>query len=264
MREMDRKQRQDAKLLALTTKLNLTTEQQAAIRAALEKGSADRDALREAGEVRRRSGTRDTEEVRREDRTKYAEAEATQTPVEMPAMFGLATLATVAGGRVEVEPRPGWREGVNLFVGVVMESGSRKSAVHRDCTAPVVTYERELVEEATPTVAEKASQRRRAEQQLASAEKAAANAQAKDRVEHEGVANELARELVRLADVDDADGPAHLGDSGRRDIAVPGAGGRGAPEEGGSRIEHATRGCIGGATGGATTFRGSGPARETP
>ena len=41
-----------------------------------------------------------------------AEAVATQTPPDMAAMFGLTALATVAGGRVTVEARPGWLEGV--------------------------------------------------------------------------------------------------------------------------------------------------------
>lgn len=78
MRELDRQQRHDAKILALTTKLNLTTEQQAVIRAALGKGSAERDALRDAGESRRRTGTRDTEEKRREDMAKFAAIDAAQ------------------------------------------------------------------------------------------------------------------------------------------------------------------------------------------
>ena len=78
MRMMDRAQRQDAKILALTTKLNLTPEQQAAVRAALEKGSADRDAIRDAGDERRRAGTADTEEKRRADRATVAAIETTQ------------------------------------------------------------------------------------------------------------------------------------------------------------------------------------------
>ncbi len=78
MREMDRKQRQDSRMLALTTKLNLTPEQQTAIRAALEKSSTEKDTLREAGETRRRSGTKDTEEVRRADMAKFAELDTLQ------------------------------------------------------------------------------------------------------------------------------------------------------------------------------------------
>ena len=105
-----------------------------------------------------------------------AEAEATQTPPDMAAMFVLAALATAAGGRVQVEPVPGWIEGVNLFVAVAMEPGSRKSAVHRDVIAPLVAYERLLVDQAQPDIAEKATIRRIAEATLARVEKAAAGA----------------------------------------------------------------------------------------
>lgn len=78
MRELDRKQRQDAKILDLTTKLHLSPEQQDAIRAALEKGSAGRDALRDAGEQRRRSGQQDSEATRREDAEAFAAIDAAQ------------------------------------------------------------------------------------------------------------------------------------------------------------------------------------------
>lgn len=78
-RELERKQRLDAKILALTTKLNLTPEQQTAIRAALEKGNAERDALREAGFSRRDAGGKDdTEEVRRAEMAKFAAVDAAQ------------------------------------------------------------------------------------------------------------------------------------------------------------------------------------------
>lgn len=107
-----------------------------------------------------------------------AEAEATQTPVDMAALFALGAHAAVAGGHVEVEPRPGWREGVNLFLACAMESGSRKSAVYRDCVAPVLDYERELADAARPQVSEQESRRRIAEAARTRAEKAAANAEA--------------------------------------------------------------------------------------
>jgi hypothetical protein len=48
MREVQRAQRIESRLLALTTKLNLTPDQKEAVQAALEKGSKDRDAIREA------------------------------------------------------------------------------------------------------------------------------------------------------------------------------------------------------------------------
>jgi replicative DNA helicase len=129
-----------------------------------------------------------------------AEAEATQTPVDMAAMFVLAALATVAGGHVQVEPVPGWREGVNLFIAVAMEPGSRKSATHRDAVSPIVAYERLLVEQAQPDIAEQATIRRIAEASLSKAEKAAASA--KDpiqRLAYEDEARTFASALERLA-----------------------------------------------------------------
>jgi len=128
-----------------------------------------------------------------------AEAEATQTPVDMAAMFVLAALATVVAGRVQVEPEPGWIEGLNLFLVVAMEPGSRKSAVHRDVINPIVAHERVLVEQAQPDIAEQATIRRIAEASLAKTEKAAASA--KDRIERlalEDEARTLASALDRL------------------------------------------------------------------
>ncbi len=52
-------------------------------------------------------------------------------------MLALAVLATVAAGAVEVQPRPGWREPLCLFVAVGMDAGSRKSGVFTTLTRPV-------------------------------------------------------------------------------------------------------------------------------
>jgi replicative DNA helicase len=128
-----------------------------------------------------------------------AEAEATQTPLDMAAMFGLAALATVVGGRVEIEPVDGWFEGLNVFVVVAMEPGARKSAVHRDINAPIVEYEQLLVDQAKPDIAEQATIRRIAEAALAKAEKAAASAKDPDeRKRAEDQARTCASALERL------------------------------------------------------------------
>jgi hypothetical protein len=128
-----------------------------------------------------------------------AEAEATQTPPDMAAMFGLAAIATVVSGHVQIEPIPGWVEGLNLFIAVAMEPGSRKSAVHRDLMSPIVAYEKLLVESARPDIAEKASIRRIAEAALAKAEKAAATAKDQaDRSAREEEARRLSAALDRL------------------------------------------------------------------
>jgi replicative DNA helicase len=127
-------------------------------------------------------------------------AEATQTPVDMAAMFALAALATVAAGRVRVEPSPGWTEGVNLFVVVAMEPGSRKSAVHREICAPIAAYERQLAGDAAPLIAAATSARRIAEASLARAEKQAGAAPDSDaRRSRENEAREEAISLDAMA-----------------------------------------------------------------
>src|SRR5262249_41034103 len=61
-----------------------------------------------------------------------AEAIATQTPVDLPGMLCLASLATACSKKVEVRVNEGYFEPVNLYVAVAMPPASRKSAVFRD------------------------------------------------------------------------------------------------------------------------------------
>lgn len=87
MRTLDRTQRIDARILALKTKLNLTPEQETAVRAAMEKGSLDRDALREAGDARRRAGgAEETDKTRQAEMAKFAAVEAAQEKAITGAM----------------------------------------------------------------------------------------------------------------------------------------------------------------------------------
>ncbi|MDB6069638.1 MAG: hypothetical protein JWL81_809 [Verrucomicrobiales bacterium] len=88
MRALDRTQRADAKILALKTKLNLTPEQEKLIRDAMAKASGDRDALREAGDARRRANgdKPDSEEVRKAEMAKFAATEAAQEAAITAAM----------------------------------------------------------------------------------------------------------------------------------------------------------------------------------
>ena len=72
-----------------------------------------------------------------------AVATATQTPPDLAGMLALAVLATVAAGAVEVQPRPGWREPLCLFVAVGMDAGARKSSVFTALTRPVAEFERQ-------------------------------------------------------------------------------------------------------------------------
>jgi replicative DNA helicase len=105
-----------------------------------------------------------------------AVATATQTPPDLAGMLALAVLATVAAGAIEVEPRPGWREPLCLFMAVGMDAGARKSAVFTALTRPVAEFERDQAAAALPGITETATLRRIADQAAAHAEAAAGKA----------------------------------------------------------------------------------------
>jgi len=127
-----------------------------------------------------------------------AEAEATQTPPDLAGMWVLSVLSAVSIGHATVCPRRGWIEHPALWTVVAMEPGSRKSAVHRDVTAPLVLYESELVESARAGVADAAGRHRIAEQRLAKAEKRAADASGPEARDAELEARSLAVELDHM------------------------------------------------------------------
>jgi hypothetical protein len=103
-----------------------------------------------------------------------AESHATQTPADLAALLALAVCSACIARRVVVEPRPGWREPVNLFAAVLLEPGNRKSAVFADAMKPLRELEAELIEAARPVVARQQSDRRQDEARLRKLEKTAA------------------------------------------------------------------------------------------
>lgn len=76
-----------------------------------------------------------------------AEAIATQTPADLPAVVALAALSACVAKKVEVEVRTGWREPLNTYWLVALEPGNRKSAVFRDAVEPLLRHERRLAEQ---------------------------------------------------------------------------------------------------------------------
>jgi replicative DNA helicase len=127
-----------------------------------------------------------------------AVATATQTPPDLAGMLALAVLATVAAGVVEVEPRPGWREPLCLFIAVGMDAGSRKSSVFSALTRPVADFERQQAADALPSITETATLRRIADQAAAQAEAAAGKAPANQQEEAQAEAIARAAEAVNL------------------------------------------------------------------
>jgi replicative DNA helicase len=125
-------------------------------------------------------------------------ATATQTPPDLAGMLALAVLATVATGAVEVEPRPGWREPLCLFIAVGMDAGTRKSSVFTAMTHPVADFERAQGAAALPGITETAVLRRIADQAAATAEAAAGKAPASQQEEARAEAIARAAEASAL------------------------------------------------------------------
>jgi len=73
-----------------------------------------------------------------------AVSQFTQTDPGMAGTSALSMLAACAGGRVELQVRPGWNEPVNLFTATVAGPGERKSAVQATMSRPLLDAEAEL------------------------------------------------------------------------------------------------------------------------
>ncbi|MDA0661089.1 MAG: DUF3987 domain-containing protein [Planctomycetota bacterium] len=102
-----------------------------------------------------------------------AESIATQTPHDLAALLSLASCAVLLAKRIEVEPRTGWREPVNLFVAVLLEPANRKSAVFTDVTAPLRSIELQMIHGAMSEIYREESMRRQDEMRLKKLEKLA-------------------------------------------------------------------------------------------
>jgi hypothetical protein len=126
-----------------------------------------------------------------------AESHATQTPADLAGLLALAVCSVGIARRVVVEPRPGWREPVNLFTAVLLEPGNRKSAVFADAMKPLRELEAELIEAARPVVARELSDRRQDEARLRKLEKTAAE---KGDAEARHEAGNLAADLAEQAE----------------------------------------------------------------
>jgi replicative DNA helicase len=127
-----------------------------------------------------------------------AVATATQTPPDLAGMLALAVLATVAAGAVEVQPRPGWREPLCLFVAVGMDAGTRKSSVFTALTQPVAEFERQQAAATLPAITETATLRRIADQAAAAAEASASKAPIDQQEERQAEAIARAAEAANL------------------------------------------------------------------
>lgn len=76
----------------------------------------------------------------------FAVARNTETPPELAALIGLAVLATCCQGSFVIQPKRDYREPLNLWTVVALESGNRKTSVMQHMTKPLREKDRELCE----------------------------------------------------------------------------------------------------------------------
>ena len=110
-----------------------------------------------------------------------AEAETTQTPIDLAAVLGLGAVAAVSARKVRVNPQPGWYEPVNLFTVSVLPPGSQ-TTVFADATAAIEEYEAELASRVKQDIDGAELSRRTLEAELQKLIKIAAGAVGDDRL----------------------------------------------------------------------------------
>ncbi len=77
-------------------------------------------------------------------------AQALQVPHELPELLALACVSAAVAGRVEVEPRAGWREPVGIYAACILPPAARKSPTYAAMTAPVRDFEAENIKATAP------------------------------------------------------------------------------------------------------------------
>lgn len=132
-----------------------------------------------------------------------ATARFTQTDPAMAGGVALAVLSACAGGRLDVEARPGWREPVNVFLAVVADPGERKSPVHGALTDPLDSAEKTLAARAEGLIAEQAALKDIAARQAEHAKTVAAKANPDKRADAtaEAVAASVAAEAITVPEL---------------------------------------------------------------
>ncbi|MBI1799987.1 MAG: DUF3987 domain-containing protein [Candidatus Eisenbacteria bacterium] len=112
-----------------------------------------------------------------------AEAIATQTPNDLPAMLGISVLSASLAGKIRVLVDEGYEEPVNTFTVTVLPPGNRKSGVFRDMTAPIEAFEKETAAVMREAVTCAEQRRRILELELKKAEARVAEAESGKRDE---------------------------------------------------------------------------------
>jgi len=125
-----------------------------------------------------------------------AVAQATETPVELAAMMGLATVAICCQKNFVVEGAPGYTEPLSLWTVAALESGNRKSAVVSTMTAPLVQHEQALKTKGHADRTAKESSRLTTEALIKSLRAKAANCA--DSADRKALQNDIVKEELAM------------------------------------------------------------------
>jgi Protein of unknown function (DUF3987)/Domain of unknown function (DUF3854) len=109
-----------------------------------------------------------------------ATAAATETPVELGFLLSLAVTATAIQKKYVVEAEVGYSEPLNLWAVVALDSGTRKTPVLKEMTAPLLDFERQHAATISQEVTRAESARHLAEDRIKYLRQKAAKANGAD------------------------------------------------------------------------------------
>lgn len=128
----------------------------------------------------------------------HAEAEATQTPVDLSALLALATIAVACQRKFGLEIKPGYTEPLNIYLLIALDPGSRKSAVFRDVMKPIYEYEQRVALTLKDKITASQNEYLIVKRRVKLAQEEAAKASPEELAEKRNIANEFAVQLSNM------------------------------------------------------------------
>jgi len=123
---------------------------------------------------------------------------ATETPIELPALFALSALSAAVGGKYQVRVKQDYFEPCHAWTCPALVPGSRKTAVKLAVTAPLVKWEREQREAMDADIKSAESERRTLEARIAELRRKASKAKG---FEFASLKDEIAAMEAKLPDI---------------------------------------------------------------
>ncbi|MEL7564979.1 MAG: YfjI family protein [Dehalobacterium sp.] len=127
-----------------------------------------------------------------------AEAEAIQTPVDLPGILALSVIASAVAKKYVIIVEDGWEEPLNIWTIIVLPPASRKSKVFADMVKPIEDFELQERNRIAPAIEEAKLNKRILEQSLQCAENEVAMSKGNNKKELELKAIEIAQKLREL------------------------------------------------------------------